>query len=99
VFRHAVMFRWADGVDTDAASAALGAGLAELPAIIPEIKGYSFGPDAGVSEGNFDYAVVGEFDSADDYVRYRDHPAHLALIERYVAGRISDRAAVQFGEG
>lgn len=98
MFRHVVMFRWADGVDADAATASLSAGLAELPELIPEIIGYSFGPDAGINDDNFDYAVVGEFESADDYVRYRDHPAHLTLIERHIAGRISDRASVQYGE-
>ncbi|MFT6292733.1 MAG: hypothetical protein ACJAR2_003352 [Ilumatobacter sp.] len=49
-----------------------------------------------MTDGNFDYVVVGEYASANDYAVYRDHPDHKALIQQYIAPHISDRAAVQY---
>ncbi|MFP5488956.1 MAG: Dabb family protein [Acidimicrobiia bacterium] len=95
MLRHVVMFRWAEDVD-DAHVAAAAAGLDDLPRQIPEIVQYRHGADAGINEGNFDYVVVGDFASAEDYVVYRDHPVHQALIQQYIAGRVADRAAVQY---
>ncbi len=95
MFRHVVMFTWADDVD-DEHVAAVSAGLDTLPPAIEQIKQYRHGPDLGLSDQNFDYVVVGDFDSADDYVVYRDHPVHTELIADLIAGRITDRAAVQY---
>ncbi len=95
MMRHVVMFKWADGVDADHV-AAVAAGLDNLAATIDQIKRYRHGPDIGLSDQNFDYVVVGDFDSADDYVAYRDHPVHQAFIAELIAGRISERAAVQY---
>ena len=50
---------------------------------------------AGLNPGNFDYVLVGEFDTVDDYLVYRDHPAHQAFIAVFIAGRVASRAAVQ----
>jgi hypothetical protein len=98
MFRHVVMFKWADDVDADHV-AAVAAGLDGLVDAIPEIRSYRHGPDAGVNAGNFDYVVVGDFVSADDYVTYRDHPTHQAFIANLIAGRVADRAAVQYELG
>jgi hypothetical protein len=95
MFRHVVMFRWADDVD-DAHVAAVDRRLGELPDAIAEIRSYRHGSDAGVNEGNFDYVVVADFDSPEDYVVYRDHPLHTAVISELIAGRVADRAAVQY---
>ena len=70
-----MMFRWNDDVDAEHV-AAVGAELSKLPGLIPEIAEYRHGPDAGVNEGNFDYVVVADFASVDDYLVYRDHPDH-----------------------
>ena len=95
MFRHVVMFRWADGVD-ESHVAEVARRLDELPGAISAIRAYRHGPDAGVNDGNFDYVVVADFDSADDYVAYRDHPAHAAFISDVIAGRVAERAAVQY---
>ena len=34
--------------------------------------------------------------SADDYVVYRDHPLHRALISERISAHVAERAAVQF---
>lgn len=98
MFRHVVMFRWADDVD-DAHVAAVAAGLDALVDVIPEIKVYRHGPDAGVNADNFDYVVVGDFDSVDDYLVYRDHPVHQQFIRDLISGRVAGRAAVQYHLG
>ncbi len=95
MFRHVVMFRWADDVD-DAHVAEVARRLDELPEAIPVIRSYLHGVDAGVNDGNYDYVVVGDFDSVDDYVTYRDHPVHAAFIADLIAGRVAERAAVQY---
>ena len=95
MFRHVVMFSWNDTVDA-AHVAAVAAQLDGLVAVIPEIKAYLHGPDAGLNPGNFDYVLVGEFDTVEDYLVYRDHPAHQAFIAGFIAGRVASRAAVQY---
>ncbi len=95
MFRHVVMFRWSDEVD-DAHVAEVGRRLDELPEAISVINAYRHGPDAHVNEGNFDYVAVADFDSADDYVTYREHPVHAAFIADMIAGRVAERAAVQY---
>lgn len=95
MIRHVVMFRWAEDVD-DAHRAAVAAGLDGLVQAIPEIRRYHHGPDLGVNDGTYDYVVVGDFDTLDDYLVYRDHPVHQELIRSLIAGRVTDRAAIQY---
>lgn len=95
MFRHVVMFRWNEDVTSDEVSAT-GRALDALPALVPTILDYRHGDDAGVNSGNFDYVVVADFDDVEGYLAYRDHPDHQALIAAHIAGRVADRAAVQF---
>lgn len=95
MFRHVVMFRWNEDVTAEEVSATRCA-LDGLPALVPTIRDYRHGGDAGVNSGNFDYVVVADFDDVDGYLAYRDHPDHLALIAEHIAGRVADRAAVQY---
>ncbi len=94
MFRHTVMFRWADDVDEETKSA-ISAGLDKL-AELPSVAAYAHGPDAGVSEGNWDYVVVGDFASVDDYKAYATDTGHLELIAELIKPAISARAAVQY---
>lgn len=93
--RHVVMFRWNDDVD-DAHVAQVHERLQALPDAIPQIRSYVHGADAGLTEGNFDYVVVADFDSADDWATYRDHPVHQQVIADLITGRVAVRAAVQY---
>ena len=96
MFRHVVMFRWtADTTPADVS--AIVEGLGGLPAAIAEIRDYRFGPDAEINEGNFDFVVVADFESEEDYLVYRDHPAAPGADRR--AHRPAHRrgaAAVQY---
>ncbi len=95
MFRHVVMFEWVDGVD-NADIDAMADALDALVATVPEVVSYVHGPDVGISEGNFDYVIVGEYASVEDYVVYRDHPEHQRIIAELVKPHVAKRAAVQF---
>ena len=95
MFRHVVMFKWADGV-TGEQQRAIAAELAKLPAQIPAIRDYRLGPDAGINPANHDFVVVADFDHAAGYLEYRDHPAHRAVVDTYITPAAAARAAVQY---
>ena len=95
MIRHAVMFRWTPDT-TPADVAAIAEGLGGLPGAVPEIRSYRFGHDLGINAGNFDFVVIAEFADTEDYIAYRDHPLHQALIADRIAAHVAVRAAVQF---
>ncbi|WP_214413345.1 Dabb family protein [Sphaerisporangium fuscum] len=95
MFRHVVLFSWVAGA-TEEQKAAVEAGLKELPAAIPEIRRYEIGGDAGINPGNYEFAVVADFDSEADYLVYRDHPVHRAVIADVIRPILANRAAVQY---
>jgi hypothetical protein len=97
MIRHVVMFRWKEGVD-DAHVQATAEGLRALPAQIPQILEYHCGPDLQVATTNFDFAVVARFATTDDFITYRDHPAHQAVVQSLIGPFVTERCAVQFAE-
>ncbi len=94
MFRHVVLLRWVPEATPDEVLA-LERAFTALPGLVPEIRSYVFGTDAGINEGNFDEVVVADFDSVDDYLVYRDHPDHVALINDLIRPILAERAAVQ----
>ena len=92
------MFKWVDGVD-NAAIEAMATALDALVAAVPEVVSYVHGPDLGVSQGNFDYVIVGDYASVEDYVVYRDHPEHQRIIAEMIKPHVAERAAVQYLAG
>lgn len=95
-FRHIVLLKFADSA-TPGQRAAVARELGRLPAVIPELRGgYAVGADAGVAEGNHDLAVVADFASAEEYLVYRDHPAHQEVIARWIRPILAGRAALQY---
>jgi Stress responsive A/B Barrel Domain len=95
MFRHVVLFSWKPEM-TEEHKRALAGELGKLPSEIAELRAYHFGPDAGLRPGNFDFAVVADFDDRDGYAVYRDHPAHRAIVDRHVTPMAAQRAAVQY---
>ncbi|GAA0840505.1 Dabb family protein [Streptosporangium amethystogenes subsp. fukuiense] len=95
MFRHVVLFTWTQEA-TDEQRARVAAELDKLPGAIAEIRSYILGTDAGVNPGNHQFAVVADFDSVDDYLVYRDHPLHQAVIAEYIKPILASRAAIQF---
>ena len=94
MFRHVSLLRWTPEATAEQ-RAAVESGIATLPSLIPEIRSYVFGADAHVSEGNFDLAIVADFDDFDSYVVYRDHPDHVAVIAERIRPILAERSAVQ----
>ncbi|MFI6928009.1 Dabb family protein [Nonomuraea spiralis] len=94
MIRHIVLFTWADDA-TDEQKATVAAELGKLPGVIPELRAYTVGPDAGINQGNHEFAVVADFDNVDDYLVYRDHPRHQAVIAEHIKPIVAARAAVQ----
>ncbi len=95
MIRHVVMFRWAADAPADVAERAA-AELRTLPSVIPGIRRYELGPDAGIDQGNFHFVVVGDFDDVDAYVAYRDHPEHQRVVREVIRPAVEVRAAVQY---
>lgn len=93
-FRHVTMFRWADHVDADHVQRVRVA-FDELATLVDGLRHHVHGSDVGVSEGTFDFHVVADFDSMADWRTYRDHPAHVLLVEELITGHVVDRATGQ----
>jgi hypothetical protein len=95
MLRHVVLFTWkADASEVEVR--AFAEGLAALPAHIPEIRSYRFGPDARLGGGNDDFALVADFDDVEAYRRYAEHPAHRHLIAELLWPILGGRHAVQY---
>ena len=93
---HVVAFRWKPGIPArhveDVQSQ-----LKEFAATLPGVLSYRCGPDEGASDmGNFDFAIVAEFDTIDDWRVYDKHPRHNEIRAGVVRPWIEERAAVQF---
>jgi len=95
VFHHVAMFKFEDGTTAEQV-AAVTAGLAALPDAIDVLAGYRFAPDAGVTEGSWDYVVIADLPDADAYLTYKNHPAHRAVVDELIAPIVREAARVQF---
>ena len=95
MFRHVVLFNWTQEA-TSEQKARVSAELGRLPGLIPSLRAYHFGANAGVNPGAWDFAVVADCDDLDGYLAYRDNPEHRAIIEKHIAPIIAQRAATQY---
>jgi hypothetical protein len=95
MIRHVVLFTWNDEM-TDELERQLAAELTALGPKLAGLRSYHAGPDVGLVEGNFDFAVVADFDDAASYVAYRDHPDHQEIVSRLSRPHVTSRAAVQY---
>jgi hypothetical protein len=93
--RHVVMFRFSEGT-SDQAVRALADGLDTMPGAVGTILAYRHGRNLGINPDAYDYAVVGDFATVDDYLTYRDHPDHQALIRDLVRPILAERSTIQF---
>jgi hypothetical protein len=95
MFRHVVLLQWTEESTADQHTAIVTA-LKGLPAILPELKSYVMGDDAGVDEGNFSLGIVADFDDVEGYVTYRDDPTHRQIIREQIRPIMKARSAVQY---
>lgn len=92
---HIVLMNWnktLDGKEIENIDSA----FARLPALIPEIKSYRFGADLGLFDGNADYALIAEFDNAEDMRVYSTHPDHIDLLKAATGPLLDSYQALQF---
>ena len=93
---HLVMFRWKPEIP-DGQVEKITAALSSLPGVIPTVRSYRCGPDAGTgSAGNFDYAVAATFDDIDGWRVYDEDAEHNRVRAEVIRPWIAERAAVQF---
>jgi hypothetical protein len=95
MIRHIVLFRWSDDA-TDAQKKRAADEVATLPSLVPSVRAFACGPDAGISQGNYDFGVAADFEDRGGYVAYRDNPDHRAMVEEHILPIVADRAAIQF---
>ena len=95
MFRHTVLFKWKPEAANEEKQR-VATELAKLPSIVPSLRAFAFGPDAGLANTNFDFAVCADFDDEPGYFVYRDDPAHREVLDRYIKPILEQRVAVQF---
>lgn len=95
MLRHVVVFTWRPEA-TEEQKQKVADELAKLPGVVESLRDYRFGPDAGIAEGNYDFAVVADVDDADGFRAYIDHPAHQEVLVNHIRPILDQRAAVQF---
>jgi hypothetical protein len=94
MLRHVATFTWNDTA-TPAALDEIVAALLALPGQIPELRAYHLGPDAGLDDGNADFAIVADFDDVAGWRAYQANPRHQAA-RALMRPIIASRAAVQY---
>jgi hypothetical protein len=95
MIRHVVVITWTPEA-TEEQKREISAALATLPPLLKGLVNYSFGPDAGLAEGNASFAVVADFEDAESYLAYRTHPVHVDVLNSTIAPISAQRRAVQF---
>ncbi|PRX95679.1 Dabb family protein [Allonocardiopsis opalescens] len=93
--RHVVVFNWTAEA-TEEQRARVVEALSTLPAAVPEIRAYAFGPDLGINAGGGDFAVVADFADESDYLAYRDNAEHRRIIDEVIHPIMASRSAVQY---
>ena len=94
MIRHVVLFRWKPEA-TQEQKKLVAAELGKLPSAIPSIRSYVLGADAGINQGNAEFAVTADFDDEAGYLAYRDDPKHREIIRKHITPITADRTAVQ----
>jgi hypothetical protein len=95
MIRHVVLFAWIPEA-TDKQKHQVAEDLGALPPLLMGLRSFHAGPDAGIIEGNFDFAVVADFEDRESYLAYRNHPAHRAVVDQVINPITKDRVAVQY---
>jgi hypothetical protein len=95
MIRHVAVFRFKDSA-TDIVIDEIDVTLATLPSIIPEIISFSSGRNATVTEGAWDYGVVSDFASPEDYLVYATNPQHMDMVKNLVGPHVLEASRTQF---
>ena len=95
MIRHCVLFHFLPETTHDQIDGAAKL-LLEYVATLDGVVSYRLGHDVGATDGNYDFAIVGDFETLDAYITYRDSPRHVEIAKGIVAPLLIERATVQF---
>ncbi|NNN11798.1 MAG: Dabb family protein [Acidimicrobiaceae bacterium] len=97
MIRHIAAFRFNSSVSAEKI-ADLGKAVGTLPDHIPAIVSFAHGPDLHLwPEGtNYDYVVVADFETEQDYRDYAIDTYHQEVIKISLLPILKERAAIQF---
>jgi hypothetical protein len=95
MLRHVVLFAWTPEATAEQKQQVTD-DLRSLPPLMSGLRAFDVGPDAGVVDGNADFALVADFDDVPSYLAYRNHPTHRAIIDQVINPIIKSRVAIQY---
>jgi hypothetical protein len=95
MIRHIVLLTLKPDAPAEAATT-IAEALRGLVGVVPSILEYQAGVDLGLVPGNATVAATATFDDEAGYLEYRDHPAHRAVIQKYIDPVRESRAGIQF---
>lgn len=98
MIRHVAMFTFKPDAPEET-PASLAAELSQLPGKVPSISAYAYGADLGLREGNYDFAVIADFENEADFRTYVDHPDHVAFIQDHLRPVLAERVSIQIEIG
>lgn len=83
--KHIVLFRFEEGFFDDAVVREAKDAFAELSSVLPDDIGQvEIRKNCVERDGNFDLAVMMELKGEASLNRYLNHPAHIALVKRWL---------------
>ncbi len=95
MIRHIALFRFKDHITSEDIDR-LDASLRALPDRIDVIRSYTCGRDLELIDETWDYAVVADFDTPDDYHAYSGHPEHVEASATVAKPMMAESTRVQF---
>lgn len=95
MIRHIAMFTLQDDAPAGTVER-LEESLFVLAQKIEEISAYTYGADLGLRDGTWDFAVVADFATPDDFRAYAEHPDHVAFVKERLTPVLKERASLQF---
>ena len=97
MIQHVCLITYKDKNAVDAAAQrAIDDAYRSLPSLIPGIRSIRVGRDRALLEGNADYAIVAEFESAEAFKVYSVHQAHSDVIYPVLGHHMASYATAQF---
>lgn len=76
---HTVVIDWKDGV-TDQTLGEIASVFAQLRGELRGVVSFEYGSDAGLLDGNGDYAIVAVFDDLTAFQAYAGHELHVKAL-------------------
>jgi hypothetical protein len=81
---------------TDIQRQELAAALRGLQDEIPFVRAMRMGFDLHLRPGNHDFGITVDFDTVNDYLAYREHPAHERVVAECIRPILLERAGTVF---